>query len=52
MHKQYDACLVLSQALILQLKYTLIPGSHSTFTGISAQSFTYKSHGLTFSYRH
>ncbi|KAL4321936.1 hypothetical protein AHAS_Ahas14G0160300 [Arachis hypogaea] len=49
-----DACLVLSQALILQLKHvTPPPGSHSIFTGVSAQSFTYKAHGLlTFILRH
>ncbi|KAL4337736.1 hypothetical protein AHAS_Ahas12G0140000 [Arachis hypogaea] len=46
MRNKDDACLVLSQALILQLKHVaLSPGSHFIYAGVPAQSFTYKAHG-------
>ncbi|KAL4357309.1 hypothetical protein AHAS_Ahas09G0173800 [Arachis hypogaea] len=43
----------LLQVLILQLMHvTPSPGSHSIFTGVPAQSFSYKAHGITFSHQH
>ncbi|KAL4306609.1 hypothetical protein AHAS_Ahas16G0195400 [Arachis hypogaea] len=53
MRNKDDACLVLSQALILQLKHVTPSGSHSIFTGVPTKLFTYKAHGLlTFILRH